>query len=59
MKAKKEGLVFKGSLREMVAELMNESSSNIAKMNSISKNASAEIKEELKKENLGITAAYE
>lgn len=43
----------------MVAELMNESSSNIAKMDSIGKNASAELKEELKKGNLGITAVYE
>lgn len=59
VKAKKEGLVLKGSLREMVAELMNESSSNIAKMDSIGKNASAELKEELKKGNLGITAVYE
>lgn len=60
MRAKKEdGLEVKGSLREMVADLMNESSSNIAKMDSINKNASPEIKEELKKGNLGITAAYE
>lgn len=60
IKAKKEGgLEIKGSLREMVAELMNESSSNIAKMDSINKNASPEIKDELRKGNLGITAAYE
>lgn len=60
VKAKKEGVLeLKGSLREMVAELMNESSSNIAKMDSISKHASAELKEELKKGNIGITAAYE
>lgn len=60
IRAKKEGgLEIKGSLREMVADLMNESSSNIAKMDSINKNASPEIKDELRKGNLGITAAYE
>lgn len=60
IRAKKEGgLEIKGSLREMVADLMNESSSNIAKMDSINKNASSEIKDELRKGNLGITAAYE
>ena len=60
IRAKKEdGLEIKGSMRDIVAELMNESSSNVAKMDSINKNASPEIKEELKKGNLGITAAYE
>ena len=60
LRAKEEGGInLKGSLRDMVAELMNESSSNIAKMDSINKNALPEIKEELKKGNLGITAAYE
>ncbi|EOS72089.1 hypothetical protein C818_00236 [Lachnospiraceae bacterium MD308] len=60
VRAKKEdGLEIKGSMRDIVADLMNESSSNVAKMDSINKHASPEIKEELKKGNLGITAAYE
>ena len=60
IRAKKEdGLEIKGSMRDIVAELMNESSSNVAKMDSINKNASSEIKDELRKGNLGITAAYE
>jgi len=54
-----DGLEIQGKLRDVVAGLMNESSSNIAKMNSINRNAAPEIKEELKKGNLGITAAYE
>lgn len=60
LKAKKEdGLEIPGKLRDVIAGLMHESSSNIAKMASISKNASKEIKEEFKKGNLGITGAYE
>ena len=60
VRAKKEdGLEIKGSMRDIVADLMNESSSNVAKMDSINKHALPEIKEELKKGNLGITAAYE
>lgn len=54
-----EGLEIPGKLRDVIADLMKESSSNIAKMNSINKNAAPEIKEEFKKGNLGITAAYE
>ena len=54
-----DGLEIPGKLRDVVADMMNESSSNIAKMDSINKNAAPEIKEEFKKGNLGITAAYE
>ena len=50
---------IKGKLRDIIADMMHESSSNIAKMNSIQKNATAEIQEEFKKGTLGISAAYE
>lgn len=60
LRAKKEdGLEIKGKLRDIIADMMHESSSNIAKMNSIQKNATAEIQEEFKNGNLGISAAYE
>ncbi len=60
IKAKKEdGLEISGKLRSLVAGLMNESSSNIARMDMIHKNASPEIKEAFKKGALGISAAYE
>lgn len=60
LRAKKEdGLEIKGKLRDIIADMMHESSSNVAKMNSIQKNATAEIQEEFKKGTLGISAAYE
>lgn len=60
LRAKKEdGLEIKGKLRDIIADMMHESSSNIAKMNCIQKNATAEIQEEFKNGNLGISAAYE
>lgn len=60
LRAKKEdGLEIKGKLRDIIADMMHESSSNIAKMNSIQKNATAEIQEEFKNGNLGISVAYE
>ena len=60
IRAKKEdGLKIPGKLRDVVAELMNESSTNIARMECISNHAASEIGEEFKKGNLGISAAYE
>ena len=60
LRAKKEdGLEITGKLREVVAELMNESSTNIAHMDSINKNATQEIKDQLAQGNIGISAAYE
>ena len=60
LRAKKEdGLKITGKLRDVVAGLMNESSSNIAKMGCINKHTVPEIQEEFKKGNLGISAAYE
>lgn len=60
LRAKKEdGLEISGKLRDLVAGIMDESSTNIARMDMIHKNAIPEIKEEFKKGNLGISAAYE
>ena len=60
LKAKKEdGLEIRGKLRDVVAEIMNESSSGIARMDKIHHNAEPEIKEEFRKGNLSISAAYE
>lgn len=54
-----DGLEIKGKLRNVVAELMNTSSTQVARMESINNNLTEEAKEEFKKGNLGITAAYE
>lgn len=60
IKAQKEdGLEIKGKLRDIIAELMNESSTNVARMESINNNAVPEIREEFKKGAIGISAAYE
>ena len=60
MRAKKEdGLEIPGKLRDVVAGLMNESSSNVAKMESITHNAVQEIQDQFKNGNMGISAAYE
>lgn len=60
VKAKKEdGLEIRGTIRNMVADMLNESPTNIARMESISRNATDEIKEQFKAGNIGITAAYE
>ena len=60
MRAKKEnGLEIPGKLRDVVAGLMNESSSNIAKMESLTHNAVQEIQDQFKNGNIGISAAYE
>lgn len=60
LRAKEEdGLEITGKLRDIIAELMNESPTNIARMESINNNAAQEIKEQLKDGTMGITAAYE
>lgn len=59
LKAKEDGLEIKGKMRDVIAELMNESSSSIARMDSIHNHAITEIKEEFRKGKLGICAAYE
>lgn len=60
IRAKKEdGLEIPGKLRDVLANLLNESGTNIARMECITNNATSEVKEEFKKGNIGITAAYE
>ena len=60
LRAKDEdGLEITGKLRDIIAELMNESPTNIARMDSINNNATPEIKEEFAKGNIGVTTAYE
>lgn len=54
-----DGLEIQGKLRDVVAELLNESPTNVARMDSINNNLTPEAKEEFKKGSLGITAAYE
>lgn len=48
-----------GRTREIIAEILNTSPTNIARMESISKKLTPELKEEFKNEKIGITAAYE
>lgn len=60
IRAKEEdGLEIQGKMRDLIAAMMNESSTNVARMESINNNAMPEVKEQLKNGNMGITAAYE
>lgn len=60
IRAKKEdGLEIQGKMRDLIAAMLNESSTNVARMESINNNATPEVKEQLKSGNMGITAAYE
>lgn len=60
IRAKEEdGLEIQGKMRDLIAAMLNESSTNVARMESINNNATPEVKEQLKAGNLGITAAYE
>ena len=60
MRAKKEdGLEIQGKMRDLIAAMLNESPTNVARMESINNNATPEVKEQLKSGNMGITAAYE
>lgn len=60
LRAKEEdGLEIQGKMRDLIAAMMSESSTNVARMESINNNAEPEVKEQLKNGNMGITAAYE
>lgn len=60
IRAKEEdGLEIQGKMRDLIAAMLNESSTNVARMESINNNATPEVKEQLKSGNMGITAAYE
>lgn len=54
-----DGLEIQGKMRDLIAAMLNESSTNVARMESINNNATPEVKEQLKNGNMGITAAYE
>jgi len=54
-----DGLEIPGKLRDIVAELLNESPTNIARMDKINSSLTGEAKEQFKKGNMGISAAYE
>lgn len=54
-----DGLEIKGKMRDLVAAMVNESSSNVARMEAVNNNATDELKEQLKDGNIGFTAAYE
>nr|WP_297935332.1 ParB N-terminal domain-containing protein [uncultured Lachnoclostridium sp.] len=60
IRAKNEdGLDIPGKLRDVVAELLNESPTNIARMDKINSSLGEEAKEQFKQGNMGISAAYE
>lgn len=48
-----------GRVREIVADILNVATSKIARMESISKNLSDELKQEFKEDNINISTAYE
>ena len=54
-----DGIEINGKLRDIIAELMNTSSTQIARFESINNNLIGEAKEQFKEGNLGMTAAYE
>jgi len=56
---KAEGYVFKGRMREIVARMLDVSSAQIGRMESISKKLSPELTEAFKSGKIGITTAYE
>lgn len=56
---KRGGYKFTGRKREVVAQLMGVSSSQIARMDSINKKLSPELKEEFSEGHINITTAYE
>ncbi|MFF5993681.1 DUF3850 domain-containing protein [Lysinibacillus sp. KU-BSD001] len=56
---KRSGYKFTGRTREIVAQLMNVSSSQVARMESINKNLTSELKDEFSEGNINITTAYE
>ena len=56
---KKSGYQFTGRKREIVAQLMGVSSSQVSRMDSINNKLSPELKEEFSEGNINITTAYE
>lgn len=56
---KEDGLEIKGRMREMIADLLGESATNVGRMEKIANDLTSQAKEQFKNGNLGITAAYE
>lgn len=56
---KSSGYKFTGRTRQIVADMMGVSSSQVGRMDSINKKLVPELKEEFKEGNINITAAYE
>lgn len=54
-----EGLEIKGRMRDVLAGIMGESKTNVARMESISNHLSEGLRQEFDNGNLGISAAYE
>lgn len=54
-----DGLEIQGKMRDLIAAMVQESGTNVARMESINNNATQAVKEQLKEGNLGLTAAYE
>ena len=60
IRAKEEdGLEIQGRMRDIIAETLKESTSNIARMEQINNSLSDSAKEQFKNGNMGVTAAYE
>ena len=56
---KEDGLEIKGRMREMIANLLGESATNVGRMEKIANDLTPQAKEQFRNGNLGITAAYE
>lgn len=56
---KNSGFKFTGRTRQIVADMMGVSSSQVARMDSINKRLTPELKEEFKEGNINITTAYD
>lgn len=54
-----DGLEIQGRLRNLIADVLGESATNVGRMEQINSNLTPEAKEQFKAGNLGITAAYE
>lgn len=54
-----DGLQLQGRLRDIIADTLKESTTNIARMEQINNNLTDKAKEQFKNGNMGITAAYE
>lgn len=54
-----DGLELQGRMRDIIADILGESSTNVGRMEHINNNLTKEAREQFKAGNLGITAAYE